>query len=78
MDLPEVALKLDGADKLFITQVLNQAALAKNSAQAKDMLSRGAVKVDGHVVDASFALSAGQTVVIQAGKKAYAKVSVVQ
>ncbi len=77
VDLPEVALKLDGADKLFITQVLNQAALAKNSAQAKDMLSRGAVKVDGHVVDASFALSAGQTVVIQAGKKAYAKVSVV-
>ncbi len=76
VDLPEVALKLDGTDRLFITQVLNQAKLAKNSAQAKDMLSRGAVKVDGQVVDASFALSAGQTVVIQAGKKAYARVSV--
>ncbi|STY98655.1 Tyrosine--tRNA ligase [Moraxella lacunata] len=77
IDLPEVSLSLDGADKLFITQVLNQASLAKNSAQAKDMLSRGAVKVDGQVVDASFALSVGQTVVIQAGKKAYARVSVV-
>ncbi|WP_432481161.1 tyrosine--tRNA ligase [Moraxella sp. ZY200743] len=77
IDLPEVALNLaDGQDKLFITQVLNQAGLAKNSAQAKDMLSRGAVKVDGQVVDASFALSVGQTVVIQAGKKAYARVSV--
>ncbi|WP_435931653.1 tyrosine--tRNA ligase [Moraxella bovoculi] len=76
IDLPEVSLSLDGADKLFITQVLNQASLAKNSAQAKDMLSRGAVKVDGQVVDASFALGAGQTVVIQAGKKAYARVSV--
>lgn len=76
IDLPEVSLSLDGADKLFITQVLNQASLAKNSAQAKDMLSRGAVKVDGQVVDASFALDAGQTVVIQAGKKAYARVSV--
>lgn len=76
IDLPEVSLTLDGADKLFITQVLNQASLAKNSAQAKDMLSRGAVKVDGQVVDASFALSVGQTVVIQAGKKAYARVSV--
>lgn len=76
IDLPEVSLALNGQDKLFITQVLNQASLAKNSAQAKDMLSRGAVKVDGQVVDASFALSAGQTVVIQAGKKAYAKVSV--
>lgn len=76
IDLPEVSLSLDGADKLFITQVLNQASLAKNSAQAKDMLSRGVVKVDGQVVDASFALGAGQTVVIQAGKKAYARVSV--
>lgn len=76
VDLPEVSLSLNGQEKLFITQILNQAGLAKNSAQAKDMLSRGAVKVDGQVVDASFALEAGQTVVIQAGKKAYAKVSV--
>ena len=76
VDLPEVTLALGEQDKLFITQVLNQAALAKNSAQAKDMLSRGAVKIDGEVVDASFALSAGQTAVIQAGKKAYARVSV--
>ena len=76
VDLPEVSLPLEGSDKLFITQVLNQAKLAKNSAQAKDMLSRGAVKVDGEVVDAGFSLSAGQTVIIQAGKKVYAKVSV--
>lgn len=76
VDLPEVSLSLNGQEKLFITQVLNQAGLAKNSAQAKDMLSRGAVKVDGQVVDGSFALESGQTVVIQAGKKAYAKVSV--
>lgn len=76
VDLPEVSLSLNGQEKLFITQVLNQAGLAKNSAQAKDMLSRGAVKVDGQVVNGSFALEAGQTVVIQAGKKAYAKVSV--
>lgn len=69
VDLPEVTLMLQDGDKLFITQVLNQAGLAKNSAQAKDMLARGAVKVDGSVVDASFVLSAGQTVVIQAGKK---------
>lgn len=74
VDLPEVGLSLNGQEKLFITQILNQAGLAKNSAQAKDMLSRGAVKVDGQVVDASFALEQGQTVVIQAGKKAYAKV----
>lgn len=76
VDLPEVSLSLNGQEKLFITQVLNQASLAKNSAQAKDMLSRGAVKVDGQVVDASFALSVGQTVVVQAGKKTFARVMI--
>ena len=29
VDLPEVSLSLNGQDKLFITQVLNQAGLAK-------------------------------------------------
>ncbi|MGM8898757.1 MULTISPECIES: tyrosine--tRNA ligase [unclassified Psychrobacter] len=76
VDLPEIMLDLEGQDALFITQVLNQAALAKNNSAAKDMVKRGAVKVDGDVVDASFSLTSGQTAVIQAGKKAYAKVTV--
>lgn len=76
VDLPEVTLDLEGADALFITQILNQAELAKNNSAAKDMVKRGAVKVDGEVVDAGFSLTSGQTVVIQAGKKAFAKVTV--
>ena len=76
VDLPEVTLELEGADALFITQILNQAELAKNNSAAKDMVKRGAVKVDGEVVDSGFSLTSGQTVVIQAGKKAYAKVTV--
>lgn len=76
VDLPEVTLDLEGQDALFITQILNQAELAKNNSAAKDMVKRGAVKVDGEVVDAGFSLTSGQTVVIQAGKKAYAKVTV--
>lgn len=75
VDLPEVSLTIDG-DKLFIAQLLNQAGLVKNSAAAKDALKNGSVKVDGQVVDASFALEKGQTVVVQAGKKAFARVSV--
>ena len=76
VDLPEIMLDLEGQDALFITQILNQAELAKNNSAAKDMVKRGAVKVDGEVVDASFSLTSGQTAVIQAGKKAYAKVTV--
>lgn len=76
VDLPEVSISLDGMDKIFIAQVLNQANLVKNSAQAKDALKNGSVKVDGAVVGADFALTKGQTVVVQAGKKAFARVSV--
>ncbi|PIE47333.1 MAG: tyrosine--tRNA ligase [Gammaproteobacteria bacterium] len=76
VDLPEVTLALGEQDKLFITQVLNQSKLAKNGAQAKDMVKRGVVKVDNEVVDASFFLESGASVVIQAGKKAYARVIV--
>lgn len=77
VDLPEVILELEaGQEALFITQILNQADLAKNSAAAKDMLKRNAVKVDGEEVNAGFSLTSGQTVVIQAGKKAFAKVTI--
>lgn len=76
VDLPEVTLSVDG-DKLFIAQLLNQAGLVKNSAQAKDSLKNGSVKVDGAVVGADFAVEKGQTVVVQAGKKAFARVIVV-
>ncbi len=76
VDLPEVTLDLEGQDALFITQILNQAGLTKNNSAAKDMVKRGAVKVDGEVVDGGFSLTSGQTVVIQAGKKGFAKVTV--
>ena len=77
VDLPEVTLELEaGQEALFITQILNQVDLAKNSAAAKDMLKRNAVKVDGEEVNAGFSLTSGQTVVIQAGKKAFAKVTI--
>lgn len=75
-DIPEVTLSLEGQEQLFITSVLSRAGLTKNAAQAKDALGRGAVKVDQNVVDASFTLKAGDVVVIQAGKKAIARVTV--
>ncbi|MGM8901083.1 tyrosine--tRNA ligase, partial [Psychrobacter sp. 1Y4] len=63
VDLPEVTLTLEeGQEALFITQILNQAGLTKNSAAAKDMIKRNAVKVDGEEVNAGFSLTSGQTV----------------
>lgn len=76
IDLPEITLELNEQDKMPISQLLNQSKLAKNSAQARDMLNRGAVKVDGQVVEAGFTVERGQTVIVQAGKKAFAKVTI--
>jgi tyrosyl-tRNA synthetase len=75
-DIPEVILALEGQEGIFITSVLSRANLTKNAAQAKDALARGVVKVDDVVVDASYSLTAGANVIIQAGKKAIARVIV--
>ncbi len=59
---------------LPIAAVLNQAELVKNSAGARDVLQRGVVYVDGVVVNADWQHQPGATHVIQAGKKAIARV----
>ncbi|WP_016853950.1 tyrosine--tRNA ligase [Halomonas smyrnensis] len=75
-DLPEVEVDFEGSDQAPIAALLNRAGLTKNSAQAKDMLKNGRVKVDGEVVEPSAMLDTGKSYVIQAGKKRYARVIV--
>lgn len=72
-DLPEVALA--AAEAMPIAAVLNQAALVKNSAAARDLLNAGSVRIDGEVVDRSFIFQLGATHVCQAGKKAFARIT---
>ena len=72
-DLPEVALV--AAEPMPIAAVLNQAGLVKNSAAARDLLSAGSVRIDGEVVDRSFVFQLGATHVCQAGKKAFARIT---
>ncbi len=74
-DVPEVTITVDAdACDLPISAVLNRAGLVKNAAGAKDVLTRGVVFVDGQKVEVSFRLSVGSSVVIQAGKKAIARI----
>ncbi|MDW5378721.1 tyrosine--tRNA ligase [Halomonas sp. HP20-15] len=74
-DLPEVVVDFEGNPQAPIGAVLNRANLANNSAQAKDMLGNGRVKVDGEVVARDHMLDTGRSYVIQAGKKRYARVT---
>ncbi|WP_017431288.1 tyrosine--tRNA ligase [Vreelandella jeotgali] len=74
-DLPEVEVDFEGSPEAPIAAILNRAELTKNSAQAKDMLKNGSVKVDGEAVARDAMLATGKTYVIQAGKKRYASVT---
>ena len=72
-DLPEV--ELVSAEDMPISSVLNKAGLVKNAAVARDLLGSGGVRVDGEVVDRTFLFKVGSTHVCQAGKKAFARVT---
>ncbi|WP_347909406.1 tyrosine--tRNA ligase [Pseudomonas grandcourensis] len=72
-DLPEI--ELTAAEDMPIAAVLNKAGLVKNSAVARDLLGSGGVRIDGEVVDRTFIYALGATHVCQAGKKAFARIT---
>ena len=72
-DMPEI--ELSSAEGMPISSVLNKAGLVKNAAVARDLLGSGGVKVDGEVVDRGFMFELGASHVCQAGKKAFARIS---
>jgi tyrosyl-tRNA synthetase len=73
-NIPEITIELEGQDELPISAVLNKSALVKNSAQARDMLKNGRVKVAQEVVESGLKLKAGEYIV-QAGKKSIGKIT---
>jgi tyrosyl-tRNA synthetase len=75
-DTPEVTIsRAEFGGEIFIASILRTAGLTKNAAQAKDAVARGAVKVDWEVVDGSYSVNENKVCIIQAGKKAIARVT---
>ncbi|MGH8436830.1 MAG: tyrosine--tRNA ligase [Pseudomonas sp.] len=72
-DMPEI--ELVSAEALPIASLLNKAGLVKNAAGARDLLGSGGVRIDGEVVDRTFIFECGSVHVCQAGKKAFARVT---
>ncbi len=72
-DLPEIELL--SVEPLPISSLLNKAGMVKNAAAARDLLAAGAVRIDGAVVDREFVFACGATHVCQAGKKAFARIT---
>ncbi len=67
-----------GASGLPIPQALKQAGLAASTSEAMRAIEQGAVRLDGERVrDKSVKLDPGVTVVLQVGKRKFARISVI-
>ena len=74
-DIAEVTLDA-GADGIAIANLLKQAALTASTSEALRMIAQGGVKLDGEkVTDKALKLTAGRQVVLQVGKRKFARVT---
>jgi len=75
-DMPEVSVT-GGAAGLPIAQIAKQAGLVESTSEALRLIAGRGLKVDGAVVaDKQLVLAAGTTVIVQAGKRRFARVTV--
>jgi tyrosyl-tRNA synthetase len=75
-DMPEVTVQAP-AGGIVITQLLKQAGLTPSTNEAQRMIEQGGVKIDGErVSDKGLKIPSGRTVVVQVGKRKFARVTV--
>jgi tyrosyl-tRNA synthetase len=76
-DMPEVTVQSAGAG-VPIAQLAKQASVVDSTSEALRLIAQRGLKVDGDIVaDKSLVIRAGTTVVVQAGKRRFARVTVV-
>ncbi len=69
-DMPEFHLAVDN-----LAKVIKAAGLTSSTSEANRMIDQGAVRIDGEKVsDKNLALAAGNSIVLQVGKRRFAKV----
>jgi tyrosyl-tRNA synthetase len=75
-DMPEIALTSAGAG-LPIAQLAKQAGVVESTSEALRLIAQRGLKIDGDVVaDKGLVVAAGSVVVVQAGKRRFARVKV--
>lgn len=73
-EVPEIQLATD--TPLAIAQVLKQAGLTASTSEAMRMIDQGGVRLDGEKLgDKSLTLKIGQTVLLQIGKRKFARIT---
>ena len=75
-DMPHVTLHANGAS-MPIAQLAKQAGIVDSTSEALRLIAQRGLKLDGEVVaDKTVAVGSGSTVVVQAGKRKFARVTV--
>jgi len=75
-DMPEVVLE-PGEEGLPVSNMLKLAGMVSSTSDARRMIDQGAVKFDGErITDPTQKLPAGTSMVVQVGKRKWAKVSI--
>jgi tyrosyl-tRNA synthetase len=75
-NMPEVTLQTAGAG-LPIAQLAKRAGIVESTSEALRLIAQHGLKVDGQAVaDKGLVIAAGVTVVVQAGKRKFARVTV--
>ena len=75
--MPEVMLRTNGTG-LPIAQLAKQAGIVDSTSEALRLIAQRGLRLDGEVVaDKGLFVAAGKTVVVQAGKRKFARVAVV-
>jgi len=75
-NMPETVVHTDGAG-MPIAQLAKQAGIVESTSEAFRLIVQKGLKVEGDVVsDKSLVIAAGRTVVLQAGKRKFARVTV--
>jgi tyrosyl-tRNA synthetase len=83
-NIPEVTVKIpnesrgaaDGVPELALTKVLKESQLVPSASEASRMVEQGGVRINGEkVTDKGLALKKGETIVLQVGKRKFARVT---
>jgi tyrosyl-tRNA synthetase len=75
-DIPEKILHITD-DEIFLTQLLKQTGLTASTSESLRMIEQGAVKINGDKIeDKSLKLSRGALIVVQVGKRKFARVTI--
>lgn len=76
-EIPEVSLQT-GGKAVPVAQVMKQAGLSSSTSDALRMIDQGGVRLNGEkVTDKALEFSAGETIVLQVGKRKYARIALI-